>query len=83
MIAEVDDLDQQVLSKPPGIRKVGMFSDDLVATESLLLSELVSRGFSRVRKLNTKRDAEDILGGAGENLASIGPGHLSNPNRTI
>jgi hypothetical protein len=83
VIAEEDGLGQQVCPKPPSFRAIGVLGNDLVATATLLFSELVFRDFSRNRKRNIDDDAGDVLVGIGENTVTVGTVRLPDPDRPV
>ena len=69
VIAEESGLGQQAWPKPPSLRTVRMFGDDLVATGALPSSY---RDFSWDRERNVDDDARDILVGISENAVAMG-----------
>ena len=83
VIAKEGGLGQQAWPKPPGLRTVRVFGDDLVATGALLLSELVFRdlGWDGVWYIND--DAGDVLVEIGENAVAIGTVRLPDPDGPV
>ena len=68
---------------PPNFRAIGVLGNDLVATATLLFSELIFRDFSRNRKRNIDDDAGDVLVGIGENTVTVGTVRLPDPDRPV
>jgi hypothetical protein len=83
MVAEEGGLGQQVWPKPPGLRTVRMFGDDLVATGAFLLSELVFRDLGWNGERNIDDDAGDVLVGIGENAVALGTVRLPDPDGPV
>ena len=83
VITEESGLGQQVWPKPPGLWAVRMFSDDLVATGALLLSELVFRDLGRDGERYIDDDARDILVGISENTVAIETVRLPDPDGPV
>ena len=81
VIAEESGLGQQAWPKPPSLRTVRMFGDDLVATGAFLFSKFVFRDFSWDRERNVDDDARDILVGISENAVAMGT--VRPPTRTV
>ncbi|EMA56584.1 hypothetical protein C451_01618, partial [Halococcus thailandensis JCM 13552] len=72
VITEESGLGQQAWPKPPGFRTIRVFSDDFIATGTLLLSELVFRDFGWDGERNIDDGAGDVLIRIGENTVAIG-----------
>ena len=83
VIAEESGLGQQAWPKPPSLRAVRVFSDDFVATGTLLLSELVFRDLGWNGERNIDDDAGDVLVGIGENVVAIGTVCLPDPDGPV
>ena len=83
VIAEEGGLGQQVWPKPPSLRTVRVFGNDLVATGALLLSELVFRDLGWNEERNIDDDAGDVLVRIVENAVALGTIRLPDPDRTV
>ena len=83
VIAKESGLGQQAWPKPPSLRAVRMFRDNLVAAGALLLSELVFRDLGRDRERNIDDDAGDVLVGIGENAVALGTVRLPDPDGPV
>jgi|AntDeeMetageno50_2_1112565.scaffolds.fasta_scaffold02762_2 hypothetical protein len=83
VVAEEGGLGQQVWPKPPSLRTVRMFGDDLVATGALLLSGLVFRDLGWDGERNIDDDARDVLVGVSENAVVIGTVRLPDPDGPV
>ena len=83
VIAEESGLGQQAWPKPPSLRAVRVFSDDFVATGTLLLSELVFRDLGWNGERNINDDTGDVLIGIGENAVAIGTVRLPDPDGPV
>jgi hypothetical protein len=83
VIAEEGGLGQQVWPKPPGLRAIRVFGDNLVATGAFLLSEFVFRDFDWDRERDIDDDAGDVLVRIGENAVAIGAIRLPDPDGSV
>jgi hypothetical protein len=65
-------LGRDVLPKPPGLRTVRMFGDDLVSAGTLVLTEFVLDNGCWNRERNVDDDLRKVVVWIGENMITVG-----------